>query len=513
MTSEKVTQKTTKSIFSTNGFNETINELLQDIQTLYKSDSIPWVVGYSGGKDSTAALQLVWLAIEKLPEDERKKPVHVISTDTLVENPIVAQWVNKSLTTMQQSSEKLRMPIIPHRLTPEISNSFWVALLGKGYPSPRPKFRWCTDRLKIQPSNTFIRNVVKKNGEAILVLGTRKAESSRRAATMEKYERQRTRDKLSPNAKLPNCLVYSPIEDWSNDDVWTFLLQKKNPWGHRNKDLLSMYQGATAGGECPLVVDSNTRSCGDSRFGCWVCTLVSEDKSMSAMIQNDDEKEWMLPLLQFRNLLAERPDRKLRDYRRLSGRVQLFHDRPIPGPYKQDVREAWLKRLLEIQRWINEESPEEIRGLEIITLPELDEIRRIWVIEKHEIEDSLPRIYEQILSVAYPGGSIDDTMVFGSSEMTILKDICEDNDLLFQLTRELLDVEKHYNTMASRSGLFVELEKSLLKSVHDTEEDAVNHARELQRARQAAQAMEYKQLKLFSGRGAEEKVRTKSNDH
>ena len=193
-----------------------------------------------------------------------------------------------------QRSESL--PFVAHRLTPEVEDTFWVNLIGKGYPAPRHKFRWCTERLKIKPSNRFIRNVVRRNGEAILVLGTRKAESAKRASTMKKLEEQRVRDRLSPNANLPGCLVLSPIEDWSNDDVWLFLMQVDNPWGYRNKDLLTMYQGASEDGECPLVVDTSTPSCGDSRFGCWVCTLVDKDRSMTAMIQNDEEKEWMLPL-------------------------------------------------------------------------------------------------------------------------------------------------------------------------------------------------------------------------
>src|SRR6266436_5078250 len=97
----------------------------------------------------------------------------------------------------------------------------------------------------------------------------------------------------------------TPIEDWSNDDVWLYLMQVRNPWGHDNKSLLGMYQGASEGGECPLVVDSSTPSCGSSRFGCWVCTVVDKDRSMEAMIKNDEEKVWMTPLLDFRNELGD----------------------------------------------------------------------------------------------------------------------------------------------------------------------------------------------------------------
>ena len=142
------------------------------------------------------------------------------------------------------------------------------------------------------------------------------------------------RDRLSPNGGLPNSFVYTPLEEWSNDDVWMFLMQSANPWGYNNKDLLTMYQGATEGGECPLVVDTSTPSCGDSRFGCWVCTLVDKDKSMNAMIQNDEEKEWMLPLLELRNELdppkTPDADRPLRDFRRMNGAVQLFQRPPDP---------------------------------------------------------------------------------------------------------------------------------------------------------------------------------------
>jgi len=228
--------------------------------------------------------QLVKRAPIDLDPAERLNSDHVISTDTLVEQPLVAAWVDASLARMSTAAGEQGLPFVPHKLTPEVENTFWVNLIGKGYPAPRNKFRWCTERLKIMPSNKFIHDVVRSNGEAILVLGTRKAESQRRAITMSKLESKRVRERLAPNASLPNSLVYTPIEDWNNDDVWLFLMQVKNPWGHDNKSLLGMYQGATEGGACPLVVDSSTPSCSTSRFGYWVCTVVEKDRSMEAMI-------------------------------------------------------------------------------------------------------------------------------------------------------------------------------------------------------------------------------------
>jgi DNA sulfur modification protein DndC len=439
------------------------------------SDQVPWVLGYSGGKDSTAILQLVWQALTELDVAQRTKSVHVISTDTLVENPVVAGWVTRSLEVMGVAASKQGLPIVPHRLTPEIADTFWVNLIGRGYPAPRPKFRWCTERLKIKPSNAFIRGVVRDHGEAILVLGIRKAESQARARAMEKHEKRRVRERLSPNASLPNSLVYSPIEDWTNDDVWMFLMQFKNPWGFDNKALLTMYQGASADGECPLVVDSSTPSCGDSRFGCWVCTLVEKDKSMQAMIHNDQEKEWMLPLLALRNELDVSDDRHLRDFRRMSGRVHLFHDRYVPGPYTQASRERWLRLLLEAQRHVRANGPKGLQ-IELISVAELQEIRRIWVVDKHEIEDLLPSIYQDVMSEPYPGPPIDEDVAFDREALQVLRDVAQD-DLHYELVRELLDVERQHQYMARRAGLFDELDGTLRRGFYDSAEDALGRAR------------------------------------
>lgn len=486
------------SAFEEYGLKASINLLQDEIRSLYLADEVPWVVGYSGGKDSTAALQLVWLAIAALEPKQRSKPIHVISTDTLVENPVVAAWVTRSLDTMRQVAQNKALPILPHRLTPEITETFWVNLIGRGYPAPRHKFRWCTERLKIKPSNTFIQNVVRASGEAILVLGTRKAESAARARTMARLERQRIRERLSPNTTLPNCLVYSPLEEWTNDDVWLFLMQVANPWGYNNKDLLTMYQGASPDGECPLVVDTTTPSCGDSRFGCWVCTLVDQDRSMHAMIQNDEEKEWMLPLLELRNELDIQDDRHLRDFRRMSGFVQLFHDRPIPGPYTQASREYWLKRVLDAQQWVRERGPDYVRDIELITLDELQEIRRIWVVEKHELEDALPRIYEETTGQTYPGQPVDDAHPFGADEVALLREACVDDRLHFELVRELLDVERRYRTMARRAGLYDALEGAFRRHFYTDEDDATERARYRRDALKSAQEGKYQQLLLLS---------------
>ena len=459
---------------------DSVNGLMETIRTLYLCDDIPWVIGYSGGKDSTATVQIVWLALSELPRESLKKQVHVINTDTMVESPVISKWVRKSLESMESAAEEQGLPFVTHRLTPAVDNTFWVNLIGRGYPFPRKKFRWCTDRLKIQPVNNFVKSAIAEHGEIVMVLGTRKAESQRRARTMEYYEKRRVRELLSPNPTLANELVFSPLENWTDDDVWVFLMQYKNPWGHSNNELMTLYRGATADNECPLMLDKSLPSCGKSRFGCWVCTMVERDKSMEAMIANDEEKEWMSALLEFRNKFGdEENDRDRRSFRKMQGYLQGGHGRLNHGPYKKSVREDWLRDLLTIQKEINENGPEEFSQLELITIPELRVIRRIWVREKHEFDDSLPGIYEDVMGMPFDDPEWIDTGSFAKTEWDILFETCRelypDEELCFEMMYSLIDIENTRSGLNKRNGILDILESSIKSCYYADEVDATKY--------------------------------------
>jgi DNA sulfur modification protein DndC len=450
---------------------EKVEQATANILDLYRADDLPWIVGYSGGKDSTTVLQLVWNSLVTLPQSERTKKIHVISTDTLVENPIVAKCVELSLEKIRQGGSSQSMGITAHRLVPAVEDRFWVNLIGKGYPAPRPMFRWCTSRLKINASTEFVRNVATERGEAILFLGTRSSESQARKKSMERHKGS-TRDLLSRNSdpRLDRVWVFPPISDWSSDDVWEYLIENENPWGHSNTDLFHLYRGATADAECPLVVDTSTPSCGDSRFGCYVCTMVDKDKSMSAMIQNNEDKKWMIPLAEFRDQkLDTTDDFKHRDFRRMDRRITLFERRGEPalihGPYKQSYREELLRGLLRAQTEIRKNAPKGLENFELISLEELDRIRAIWLDEKHEIEDSLPRIYKEETGKKYPNLDTEDKPLFSLEDLVILKEIASSPDdpdeIHYQMIREMLDIEQSYRGAYRRTGIFDALEKTL----------------------------------------------------
>lgn len=475
----------------------TPEDIQKEIQDLFLSDSLPWIIGYSGGKDSTASLQLIWYAIAALPEEKRRfKPIHVISTDTLVENPVIATWVDLSLKKMEVAAQKQGLRIHPKRLVPELGNRFWVSLIGKGYPAPRAKFRWCTDRLKISASTKFIQELSEANGEAILVLGQRRGESQARDKVMDHYQ-QSTRERLSRNKdpKLSRVWVYLPIETWSSDDVWEYIIQTPNPWGVDNQELFDIYRGATPDAECPIVVDKSTPSCGDSRFGCYVCTMVAQDKSMAAMIQNDESKAWMQPIMDFRDRFLAVEDRELRDFRRMNGRMTLAHDRLIHGPYTQQRRAELLLELLKTQVQVRHAgSSSGFDEVELIGLDELDEIRRLWVVEKGEIEDLVPRIYERATGTPYPGRELD-AMPLDADDLQMLRSVAAEwsaanqptdeedvesqrADELYKLTRTLLATGFRGLQSRKRSKQLDELQTLLSNFAFVDENDALAFARE-----------------------------------
>jgi len=298
-----------------------IEEVRALIKRVYLQDSTPWVVGYSGGKDSSVVTQLIFEMLVNLPIEDRRKKVYIISSDTLVETPLVIDRIDLSLMQIESAALEKNLPITTHKVKPLISKSFWTNIIGRGYPSPNQTFRWCTDRLKIDPANRYIKEVVDEHGEVIMVLGVRDGESASRDRVLESHTLE-GRD-LMIHSTLNNAYTFAPIRPFGVDDVWEYLLNNESPWGGDNKELYKMYADSSSE-ECPLVIDEKTKetagSCGNSRFGCWSCTVVKEDKALTGFIESG--QEWLRPLLQFRNWLFDIRDvRHKRMKKRSNGNV------------------------------------------------------------------------------------------------------------------------------------------------------------------------------------------------
>jgi len=168
-----------------------INEIVDQYAYADKSER-PWIIGFSGGKDSTVLLTLVWKALEKIRQIpipfQLKRPVYVVCNDTMVENPVIASYVEDVLRKIEIAARDQDLPIIVKKTTPKLEDTFWTNLIGKGYPAPNNSFRWCTDRLKITPTSSFLHEQIDNKGEAIVLLGTRYEESTKREASIRKHE-------------------------------------------------------------------------------------------------------------------------------------------------------------------------------------------------------------------------------------------------------------------------------------------------------------------------------------
>jgi DNA sulfur modification protein DndC len=331
----------------------------------------PWIIGFSGGKDSTLVCHLVSEMLLSLPPTARRRQVHVVSNDTLVESPLVIGHLRKVTGQIRQAAESFGLPVRVEITTPNPDETFWVNLIGRGYPAPNRSFRWCTDRLKILPTSRYIRTQSAGTGRSILLLGVRRDESATRSGTITRYGKE---GRLNPHNDLQDCLVFRPIVELTTEDVWEFLAMNQPPWGGTHSDLIALYRHAQ-GGECPVVTQkSDAPSCGttSSRFGCWTCTVVQKDRSLEGFVEAGFAQ--FAPLIAFRDDLARmRNDPTLRQARRRTGAVTITaKGKFVPGPFTPEARQAILNSLLKLQDEVD---------LPLISPDEIARIRRVWAEE------------------------------------------------------------------------------------------------------------------------------------
>lgn len=435
--------------------NKRIEYIIDEIkdQYMYADDTHrPWIIGFSGGKDSTVLLTLVWLALKKIKDDvlapfQLRRPVYVVCNDTLVENPIISSYVDDVLSQIEKKAREEDMPIFIRKTIPKLEDSFWVNVIGKGYPVPNTAFRWCTDKMKIKPTARFITEQVDECGEAIILIGTRKAESATRARSIKKHEIHGQR--LTHHTLLHNTYVYAPIKELMLEEVWYIINAIPCPWGFDNSVLFNIYMDASADDyECPTVVtDKSHGSCGQSRFGCWVCTVVKDDKSMRSLIKNG--REWMRPLYDFRmELDSERNILENRMPFRRDGR-RAVNDM---GPYVFKYRAKILKKLLEVQHELQQVDPK----IRLISDQELIAIQVNWY-RDFNFGYQVSEIYNSI----YKESFIMEENVKNKLEADLMREVCVNNPEEGELIEQLLLLQKSKSLMQRRRGLKNEIESRL----------------------------------------------------
>jgi DNA sulfur modification protein DndC len=326
---------------------------LSRITSAYLNDPEPWVVGYSGGKDSTAVVKLIFQSLIRLKR--ARKPVTVIYCDTGVEVPLASALARQALNDLELESAKHDLPISVRVLSPPAHESYWVKVIGRGYPPPTDKFRWCTDLLRIDPVTRFLES--EDAGSATVILGVRESESATRSLTLAENQ---TSDRFWRTQRgKQDRRLFMPILDYSIMDVWRVNLMLDLPHSLRAEQVADLY--ADASGECPTVRDVKGAPCGKARFGCWTCTVAKNGTTLRNLIASGHTD--LEPLLEFR-LWLER-DRNNPRFRRTRRRNGM----PGPGPMTLPWRRLALKKLLKA---------EGLSKLPLISTDELKAIRNEW---------------------------------------------------------------------------------------------------------------------------------------
>lgn len=411
---------------------EEFKTIIDEMRLVYLHDQRPWMLGFSGGKDSTLLCQLTFEMLRTLSLEQRTKKVYIVTSDTMVENPIVQKYMHRMSHAINNASESDHLNIEAHILYPEIRNTFWSLVIGLGYPTPEaPGFRWCTERLKINPSNKFTYDTIKKDGEIVILLGVRKAESSARSKSISTHEIEGKL--LSPHVSIPKAYVYNPLSEIDNSVVWKYLLKGDgiSAWGTDNKYLFSLYQGENLGEEQSVIgeVDKDKIPVtGNSRFGCWCCTMVKEDKSLQNFIEHGAKE--LLPLRRFRDKLVElRANPEARDWRRRNGSVYFNADGDFGrGPFTMETRKLILHDLLVL---------EEETGFELITMDELKMIDKMWEDEGDLSRRALVEIYYEVKRKRLPWDPYKHAK-YDTETIENINALCVKYDIPFDLVSKLL---------------------------------------------------------------------------
>jgi DNA sulfur modification protein DndC len=402
-----------------------VNNTKEKMKEEFLKDNRPWVVTFSGGKDSTTVLHLTIDMLLELPKEKRKK-VFIVASDTLVEMPIITDYFYNKIDQIKNFIKKENLDIEVKILKPEIEESFWTLLLGRGYPAPGTSFRWCTDRLKIRPATKYLTSLSNKYKSIIMLLGVRKAESTTRKKSIEK--RELNFRGLTKHDNIPNAYIFSPIKEWSNEEVWTFLANNEAPWG-THKDMMKLYDKGSGEADCNIALNPDAPSCGKTRFGCWVCTVVNKDKSMENMLTTES---WMKPLNEFRNLILEyKNDPSKRSKRRRTGERGL-------GPYTLETRKELFEKLIKIENAIQDK----LQGKKLILDGEILQIQKEWEKDGDFLNSAIEIANKYGRNIYYSS--------FNSLEKEE-KEICFKNDLNPNFINKILEIEYNAKGLVRRN--------------------------------------------------------------
>jgi len=340
-----------------------LEDRIDFVRSVISANKGQMLLGYSGGKDSSAVLKLVFAALRGVKKITN--PIKIVYCDTQVENPIIDAFVKRTLKALKSEIRKGKLSLEVNVVKPELHRGYFVRVIGRGYPPPTNSFRWCTNDLRIRP----IKKILSEHAQsATVIVGTRLAESQQRDRTIRKYESaDRNADGIPffQKQKEANRFVdlFAPIVDLSTDQVWETLCELTEPYAIDVEALAKLYRDG--GGECPTIRDFKDKPCSKARFGCWVCTVVRQDRSGQRLIEAGYDS--LAPYFEFRKWLLD--IRNVEHYRcksRRNGSHGL-------GPFTLDARRMILSRLGELEKKT---------GTSLLSSAQREKIAQLWKQDK-----------------------------------------------------------------------------------------------------------------------------------
>lgn len=301
-----------------------------------------WIVTFSGGKDSTTTLVIALETALLYPGLAER--IDIVYSDTMIEIPTIEQFALDFLEHLRNFDPLARLPIHCHVVYPAVGERFWVCLLGRGYPPPHRRFRWCTRRLKIKPVEDALKSFVSQ-GKTLILTGVRFGESRDRDIRLRRSHSQRGECGqgvwFEYSSRLQAAYM-APIVEWRECDVWDFLQFHAPMLGYPTAHLEQhVYNGR------------------ETRFGCWMCTVVRRDRAMEK-ITSLPRWSYLRPLLGFRQRVEELTSRLESRVIRLDGK---------PGKLTLATRQQLLTELLGLQETV---------GMTLISPDEIAAIQEYW---------------------------------------------------------------------------------------------------------------------------------------
>lgn len=386
----------------TNSFEQKLDDSLTMMQRLYLNadNDRDWAVAWSGGKDSTVVMSLVVKMLEYLPPELRKRKIHAVMSDTKIENPELGAYMSDQVSSLNKYAAQKGIPIRAQTVSRPAEKSYFALTLGRGYflPQNNGAGRWCTGRLKLEPQNEALKAV---NPSHILI-GTRLSESLQRAESIRKWT---VSERIGEHANLSETNTFMVIVDWTVEDIWRYLSDVNLGWTSTT-EVRRLYKEAT--GECGInnpkgveVKAAKMEACG-ARFGCWLCPVITSDRSTEEMTKYHG---WMEPLTEFRQVQAKvygsyvppRPKgQSAKDRSKSLRRQEAINEKVLritkagynrqgkrmkngQGTFTVEARNYLFYYLIDTQKLVNRlRSYDGLEPLELISSEEIAIIKALW---------------------------------------------------------------------------------------------------------------------------------------